>query len=84
MRDYCLHYHIGDRFPYWVYRKDRILNGVVLLVHKDIPHMPLTELVNTSESAWIKRFANKTHHFVASWYRPPGPVDLPNINGDTL
>ena len=25
-----------------------------------------------SESIWEKVFANKTSHFVASWYRPPG------------
>ena len=44
----------------------------MLLVHKDISHMPLTELENDSESIWVKVFANKTSHFVASWYRPPG------------
>ena len=26
---------------------------------------------NKSESFWVKLFANKTGHFVASWYRPP-------------
>ena len=46
--------------------------GVMLLVHKDISHMPITELENDSESIWVKVFANKTSHFVASWYRPPG------------
>ena len=35
-------------------------------------HMPITELENDSESIWVKVFANKTSHFVASWYRPPG------------
>ena len=30
------------------------------------------ELENDSESIWVKVFANKTSHFVASWYRPPG------------
>ena len=45
---------------------------MVLLVHKDISHMPITELENDSESIWVKVFANKTSHFVASWYRPPG------------
>ena len=25
-----------------------------------------------AESVWVKVFANKTSHFVASWYRPPG------------
>ena len=34
--------------------------------------MPITELENDSESIWVKVFANKTSHFVASWYRPPG------------
>ena len=44
----------------------------MLLVHKDILHMPSTELENDLESIWVKVFANKTSHFVASWYRPPG------------
>ena len=54
--------------------KDRNLDGggVMLLIHKDISHMPITELENDSESIWVKVFANKTSHFVASWYRPPG------------
>ena len=34
--------------------------------------MPITEMENNSESIWAKVFANKTSHFVASWYRPPG------------
>ena len=57
-----------------MYRKDRTLGGggVMLLIHKDISHMPITELENDSESVWVKVFANKTSHFVASWYRPPG------------
>ena len=60
--------------PYNVYRKDRTLDGggIMLLIHKDISHMPITELENDSESVWVKVFANKTSHFVASWYRPPG------------
>ena len=45
---------------------------IMLLIHKDISHMPITELENDSESVWVKVFANKTSHFVASWYRPPG------------
>ena len=47
-----------ESFPYSVYRKDRALNsgGVMLLVHKDIPHMPLTELDNDSESVWVNFF----------------------------
>ena len=44
----------------------------MLLIHKDISHMPITELENDSESVWVKVFANKTSHFVASCYRPPG------------
>ena len=46
---------------------------MMLLIHKDIPHMPITELENGSESVWVKFFffANKTSHLVASWYRPP-------------
>ena len=57
--------------PYNVYSKDRNLHGslVMLLVHKDISHMPITELENNSESVWAKVFANKTSHYVASWYR---------------
>ena len=43
----------------------------MLLIHKDISHMPITELENDSESVWVKVFANKTSHFVASWYQPP-------------
>ena len=31
----------------------------------------ITELENDSESVSVKVFANKTSHFVASWYRPP-------------
>ena len=59
--------------PYSVYKKDRNIHGgrVMLLVHKDISHMPITELENDSESIWVKVFANKTSHFVANWYRPP-------------
>ena len=34
--------------------------------------MPITELENNSESVWVKVFANKTSHYVASWYRQPG------------
>ena len=60
--------------PYSVYRKDRNSKGgcVMLLIHKDISHMPITELENDLESVWVNVFANKTSHFVASWYRPPG------------
>ena len=76
-----------ESFPYSVYRKDRTLNGggVMLLVHKDIPHMPLTELDNDSESVWVKLFVNKKIHFVASWYRPPVDGHLPVAdNGNDL
>ena len=59
---------------YSVYRKDRNIHGggAMLLAHKDISHMPITELENDSESIWVKVFAYKTSHFVASWYRLPG------------
>ena len=54
--------------PYCVYGKDKNLyrGDVMLLVHKDIQHMPITELENNSESVWVKVFANKTSHYVAS------------------
>ena len=60
--------------PYNAYRKDRNSKGggVMLLIHKDISHMPITELENDSESVWVKVFTNKTSHFVVSWYQPPG------------
>ena len=44
----------------------------MLLINKDISHMPITELENNSESVWVKVFAYKTSHFVASWYRSVG------------
>ena len=64
---------VPESCPYNVYRKDRTLDGgdVMLLIRKDISHMPITELENDSESVLVKVFANKTSHFVASWYRPP-------------
>ena len=34
--------------------------------------MSLSELENNSESVWVKVFANKTSHYVASCYRPSG------------
>ena len=34
--------------------------------------MPNTEQENDSDPIWVKVFANKTSHFVASLYRPPG------------
>ena len=60
--------------PYNVYRKDRSQDGggVMLLIHKDISHMAITELENDSESVWVNVFANKTSNSVASWYHPPG------------
>ena len=67
-----------------MYRKDRTLDGggVMLLIHKDIPHMPITELENKSESVWVKVFANKTAHFVASWYRPPHSDEKVQVGKD--
>ena len=34
--------------------------------------MPITEMENNSESVWVKVFANKTSHYMASCYRRPG------------
>ena len=47
--------------PYNVYRKDRTLDGggVMLLIYKDISHMPITELENNSESIWVKLLQTK-------------------------
>ena len=69
-----------------IFRKDRNLHGggVMLLIHKGIPHMPLSELENDSESVWVKLFANKTSHYVASWYRPPGGSSEDYLFGDQL
>ena len=44
----------------------------MLLIHKAISHIPITKFENDSESVWVKVFANKTSHFEASWYQPPG------------
>ena len=33
--------------------------------------MPLKELENDSESVWVKVLANRTSHYIASWYREP-------------
>ena len=44
---------------------------MVLLVI-NISRMSITELENNSEAVWVKVFANKTSHYVASWYRQPG------------
>ena len=54
--------------------KDRNIQsgGVMLLVHKDISHMPNTELENIWELVWGKVFANKTSHYVANLHRQPG------------
>ena len=53
---------------YNVFRKDRNLHvgGVMFLIHKDLPHMPLSELEKDSESVWAKIFVNKISHYVAS------------------
>ena len=57
-----------------IFRKDRNLHGggVMLLIHKDISHMALSEQENDSESVCVKAFANKTFHYMASWYLQPG------------
>ena len=45
--------------PYSLYRKDRNSksNGAMLLIHKDISHMPITELENDSESVLVNVFS---------------------------
>ena len=54
----------------------------MVVVHKDIPHMPLTELDN---DFWVKLFVNKKTYFVASWYRPHVDGHLPvSDNGNDL
>ena len=53
-------------------KTETFMMGVLLLVHKDISHMPITELENNSESVWVKVLANKTSHYVASCNRKPG------------
>ena len=68
----------SELFPetcqYNVFRKDRNRHGceVMLRIHKDTPHIPLLEFENDSESVWVEIFANKTSHYVESWYRQPG------------
>ena len=59
---------LPESCPYNVYRKNRNLHGgdVMLPIHKDISHMPITELENNSESVWVKGFANKISNYVAS------------------
>ena len=43
----------------------------MLLIHREtVTH--LSELENNSKSVWVKVFANKASHYVASWYRPTG------------
>ena len=67
----------SELFPetclYNIFRKERNLHGggVTLFIDKDIPHMSLSELENDLESVWVKVFASKTSHYVASLYRPP-------------
>ena len=41
---------------------------VMLLVYKNIPHMPLSESENDSDSVWAKIFASKTSHHEASYH----------------
>ena len=36
----------------------------MLLIRRDISHMPIMELENNSESVWVKIFANKSFHYV--------------------
>ena len=64
-----------------VYRKDRTINGggVMLLVHKDIPHCPSQNWTMTQS-----QFGSNLLHFVASWYRPPNGHLPVSDNGNDL
>ena len=44
---------------------------MMLLIHRDISPMPTMEVENNSESVWVKIFANKTSHYIASRCRQP-------------
>ena len=44
----------------------------MLIVHKDISHVPIMELENNPESVWVKVLAKKTSRYVARWYPQPG------------
>ena len=67
----------SELFPetcsYSLYRKERNLHGggVMLLVHKDIQHMTITELEKKTRSQFGLRCLQTKPHYVASWYRPP-------------
>ena len=41
----------------------------IILVHKDIEHMPTTALDSNSELVWINVFVNKISQYFASKYR---------------
>ena len=62
---------------YNVFRKNKNLRGgrVMFVIHKNIQHMPLSELENDPESVSAKIFANKTSHYVAIRYCHPGGSD---------
>ena len=45
---------------------------VMLLITRIFRICPSQNWKMTQESVWVKVLANKTSHFVASWYRPPG------------
>ena len=46
-------------------------------------HVPHRIGKSITQSVWVKRIANKTAHFVASWYRPPNHL-LVSDNGNEL
>ena len=48
-----------EPFVYNEYRKDRNTHsgGMMLLIHRDISHMPITDLENNSESVWVKKYS---------------------------
>ena len=54
---------LSETCQYNVNRKDRNLHGgkVMLLIHKDIPYVTLSELENDSELVWAKYLQIKRH-----------------------
>ena len=54
--------------------------------HKYIEHMPISELDNNSDSVWVKVFVNNSsHHYIASWYwQPNGTSEVFQLFRDQL
>ena len=63
-----------DSCPYNVYSKDRTLDGggVMLLIHKDISHMPTTELENDSGVSLGKSVCKQNFSLCSKLVSPTG------------